>query len=111
MITVSVEDKYVETIKPFTDIQTATNIALKRYIIDLVSTKLMEFSKKNINYNKKYNLDFETFSEKIISDENYISQLEQQKDFKNWETDLMDWEFNYKGINDWNRKLKNILTV
>lgn len=111
MTTVSVEDKYIETIKCFTDIQTATNIALKRYVIDLITTKLMDLSVKNKAYQKKYNLDFETFSKKVTYDENYISKLEQQKKFKNWEDDLIDWEFNYKGINDWKQKLQNILTI
>ena len=34
MTTVTVNDKYIETIKSFTDIETATNIAFKRYVIE-----------------------------------------------------------------------------
>jgi len=109
METVTIEDKYIETIKPFTDIQTATNIALKRYIIDLITTKLAELSSNDNNYKKKYKLDFVSFSEKTISDENYILRLEQQNGFINWESDLIDWEFNYKGISDWKQKLQDIL--
>ncbi|MEN8121456.1 MAG: hypothetical protein ABFS35_13980 [Bacteroidota bacterium] len=111
MTTVSVDDKYIETIKSFTDIQTAMDIALKRYVIELISTKLTELSKRNNTYINKYQLDFETFSDKIIHDENYVLQLEQDKEFINWEDDLIDWEFNYKGIKDWKGKLQNILTT
>ncbi|MCD4791859.1 MAG: hypothetical protein K8R54_01400 [Bacteroidales bacterium] len=111
MTTITVNDKYIETIKSFTDIETATNIAFKRYVIDLITTKLMDLSTKDKIYKKKYNLDFEAFAEKVATNEDYISELEQKKDFRNWEDDLIDWKFNYKGIKDWKQKLQNILAI
>ena len=104
MTTVTIDEKYVETIKPFIDIQSAMNIAMQRYVIDLISAKISKLSKKNKDYMLKYNSNFDTFSNKIINDEKYISHLEQQSGFKNWENDLLDWEFNYKGKSDWKQK-------
>lgn len=111
MVTVSINDKYVETLKSFTDIQTATDTALRKYLVDLISTKIVELSTKNTLYTQKYSLDFSTFSTKVSSDENFITNLEQDLKFKNWENDLIDWEFNYKGIDDWKLRLQNILTT
>lgn len=108
MLTVTIDEKYADTIKPFSDLQTATNIALKRYVIELITTKISELSEKNKKYSAKYNLDYEDFNKKISTDENFVYQLEKEQKL-NWENDLLDWEFNYNGIIDWKQKLQNIL--
>ena len=109
MNTVLVDKKLCKTRENFVDIQTATNIALRRYVIDLISTKIEKLSKKNKFFKEKYNFNFENFQKKITDDEKYIFSLEKNKGFNNWEDDLIDWEFSYKGINDWKQKLQNIL--
>jgi hypothetical protein len=53
-------------------------------------------------------MDYLAFSQRIAEDEKFVNQIEATLD-KMWEIDLADWEFCYKGIEDWTKKLQNIL--
>ena len=109
MTTITINDKYASVLSEFTDVQSAVNNAIKRYIINLISDKISEFSRQNQLYNEKYEMDFYSFKQKISTDEKFIEFLEKEKQIKTWEADLNEWEFYIKGIEDWKQKLQNIL--
>jgi hypothetical protein len=44
----------------------------------------------------------------IAADETFVRHVEAQVN-KLWEVDLADWEFCYKGVQDWMKKLEAIL--
>lgn len=111
MTTITIDDRYANTLNEFTDVQSAVNIAIKRYIINMISDKISELSTAKKRYIDKYGMDFQSFQDKVSTDEDFIDLLENQKQIKTWETDLMEWEFNIKGIEDWKQKLQNILTI
>ncbi|GBF80805.1 hypothetical protein [Aphanothece sacrum] len=110
MITVSIKDEYAEILSNFGNLESAIDLALKRYTIEQITTKIAGLKQKNLNYQNKYKTDYFTFCQKIQQDETFINYIETKVE-KLWEIDLSDWEFSYQGIIDWTVKLQTILLV
>lgn len=108
MTIISIDNKYVEVLKTFGDLQQGIDLALRRYAIEQITTKVAELRQKDAFYQAKYGLDYPIFSQRIAEDEVFIKHIETQVN-KMWEIDLADWEFCYKGIKDWTQKLQTIL--
>jgi hypothetical protein len=108
MINIAIKEDYAEILGSFGDLQSAINLAVQRYTIEKITTKLAELKKKNLDYEIKYQVDYHTFFQKIQQDEDFIRYLEDKVE-KLWEIDLSDWEFSYRGITDWTDKLQTIL--
>jgi hypothetical protein len=53
-------------------------------------------------------MDYPTFTQRMTEDELFSEQVEAKVN-KMWEFDLADWEFCYKGVQDWTQKLQTIL--
>ncbi len=108
MVTVAIQDKYAEMLKALGNVQAAVDLALQRYTIEQVTTRLSELRQRDADYRAKYGLDYPTFAQRVATDENFIRQVETQTS-KIWEIDLADWEFCYKGIQDWTQRLQTLL--
>jgi len=108
MTTVTVHDKFTEILASFGDLQESVNTALQRYTIDQITTKINELHRKDEEYQKKNGLEYFVFSKRMAEDEDFVKNVE-VKINKTWEVDLADWEFCHKGIEDWTRKLQDIL--
>jgi hypothetical protein len=103
-----VQDKFIEILTAFGDLQESVNVALQRYTIEQVSTKIAELRRRDSEYQVRYGLEYPVFSKRIAEDEKFVQHVESSVN-KKWEADLADWEFCYKGISDWTRKLQDIL--
>jgi hypothetical protein len=110
MTIVSIKEEYAEILNSFGDLESAIDLALKRYTIEQITTKILEFKQKNIYFENKYQRDYLSFCQKIQQDENFVNYVENNIE-KLWEIDLSDWEFSYRGIADWTEKLQTILLV
>jgi len=108
MTVITVEDKYVETLGAFENLQTAVNTALQMYTIEQITTKINGLRVKASQYRQKYALVYVNFSQRTAEDEDFVRHIEDNVS-KTWEVDLADWEFCHKGIQDWTRKLESIL--
>ena len=108
MTTVTVSDKFTEILVSFGDLQDSVNAALQRYTIDQITTKINELRRKDDDFQKKYGLEYSAFSKRIAKNEEFVKNVE-SKISKTWEVDLADWEFCHKGIEDWTKKLQDIL--
>ncbi|MEG4225293.1 hypothetical protein QUA35_03820 [Microcoleus sp. N9_B2] len=108
MVTVSIKDEYVEVLSALGDLQAAMDLAIQRYTIEQILTKVAELRQRNSQYQAKYGMDYLAFYQRVSEDEVFIENLE-LKINNLWEIDFADWEFCYKGIGDWTRKLQNIL--
>jgi len=73
---------------------------LKIYAENYIKTKLQKYNAESMVFEKKYNLKFSEFKEKIEK------ELENE-DF-DIENDLMDWEFATKNILCWQEKLDRL---
>ena len=108
MTAVSVHDKFIEILTSFGDLQESVNVALQRYIIDQVTTKINELRRRDEEYKTRYGLEYPIFSKRMAEDQEFVQNVE-FKISKVWEVDLADWEFCHKGIEDWTKKLQDIL--
>lgn len=108
MTTIIVQDKFTEILSSLGDLQESVEAALQRYTIDQITTKINNLRRKNEEYKTKYGLEYSTFSRRTAEDEEFIKSVEATIS-KTWEVDLADWEFCFKGIDDWTKKLQDIL--
>ncbi|MBL7163661.1 MAG: hypothetical protein ISS57_13765 [Anaerolineales bacterium] len=108
MTTVAVQDKFAEILTTFGDLQESVNAALQCYTIEQITTKISELRQKDSEYQTRYRLEYPAFSQRTAEDEEFVQHIESNIN-KMWEMDLVDWEFCYKGIDDWTRKLQDIL--
>ncbi len=108
MTTVTVSDKFTEILASFGDLQESVNAAVQRYTIDQLTTKINELRRKDEDFQKKYGLEYSAFIKRTADDEDFVKTLEANIS-KTWEMDLADWEFCHKGVEDWSKKLQDIL--
>jgi len=108
MTNVAVQEKYVNVLAGFGSLQDAIDAALQRYAIEQVTTRINDLRRREARYLAKYGLDYPTFSRRIARDEAFLEQVEANIS-KTWEIDLAEWEFCYKGIQDWTRQLQTLL--
>lgn len=108
MTIVTVSDKFTEILASFGDLQESVNAAVQRYTIEQITTKVNELRRKNEGYQKKYGLEYSAFAKRTAEDEEFVKNVETNVS-KTWEADLADWEFCHKGVEDWTKKLQDIL--
>ncbi len=108
MTTITLQDKFTDVLASFGDLQEAVNAAVQRYTIDQITTKINELRRRDEEYQKKYEMDYPVFAKRSGEDEEFVKGVE-TKISKTWEADLADWEFCHEGIEDWTRKLQDIL--
>jgi len=108
MTTVTVSDKFTEILASFGDLQESVNAAVQRYTIDQITTKVNELRRKDGDFQKKYGMEYSAFAKRTSEDEEFVKNVESNVS-KMWEMDLADWEFCHKGVEDWTRKLQDIL--
>ncbi|GAB4543295.1 MAG: hypothetical protein Fur002_15040 [Anaerolineales bacterium] len=108
MVTVPVQEKFIEILASFGDLQESVNVALQRYAIEQITAKINELRRKDEEYKTCYGLDYPAFAKRMSEDVDFVQQVEANIS-KMWEVDLADWEFCRKGIEDWTRKLQDIL--
>jgi hypothetical protein len=108
MTTVTVQNKFAEILATFGDVQESVNAAVQRYTIEQITNKVTELRRKDEEYQKKYGLEYFAFAKRTGEDEEFVKAVEANVS-KTWESDLLDWEFCHKGVEDWTKKLQDIL--
>ena len=108
MTTVTIHDKFTEILASFGDLQESVNAAVQRYTIEQITTKINELRRKDEAYQKKYGTEYDVFAKHTSKDEDFVKNVEANIS-KTWEADLADWEFCHKGVEDWTKKLQDIL--
>lgn len=108
MTTVTVQNKFTEILASFGDVQESVNAAVQRYTIEQITNKITELRRKDEEFQKKYGLEYSAFAKRASEDEEFIKTVETNI-CKTWEVDLADWEFCHKGVEDWTKKLQDIL--
>lgn len=108
MTTVTVSDKFTEVLASFGDLQESVNTAVQRYTIEQITTKINELKNKDTEFQKKYSVEYSVFVQLTGEDESFVTNIESTIS-KTWEVDLAEWEFCHRGIEDWTKKLQDIL--
>jgi hypothetical protein len=108
MTTVTIPDKYVKALDALGDVQKAVDVALQRYTIEQITTKIAELRHRDQSYQDKYGMTYASFIQRTAQDEAFVYEVE-AKFNPLWELDVADWEFCVKGVEDWTHTLQTIL--
>ena len=108
MTTVTVQNKFAEILASFGDVQESVNAAVQRYTIEKITGKITELRHKDEEFQKKYGMDYSAFAKRTSEDDEFIKIVETNIS-KTWEADVAEWEFCHKGVEDWTKKLQDIL--
>lgn len=104
---VTIEDKLVTALGPFGDLQAASNIALRRYAVEMIGDKITSLRMKDKEWEKKYGCDYDSFVKRTSDDLEFVTKL--HREHPTWEADLIDWEFCHEGVKDWTQEIEKIL--
>jgi hypothetical protein len=84
------KDEWVKTASLFGDVEAVMIDALRRYAIDKCIQKIEQARAKIKIYESRYRCDYDTFSLKVQTDEDFLRRVEQINLI--WEEDAMEWE-------------------
>jgi len=109
VVTVAVEGELISALEPFGDIRETVNQAMRHYALGKIADKIAALRAEDRAWQEKYGCSYEEFVRRMASDRDFHAYVEQHIN-KDWEGDLVHWEFCHKGVNDWLRRLEQILT-
>lgn len=93
------KDEWVKTASLFGDVETVMADALRHYAIDKCIHKIEQARAKNKIYESRYECDYDTFSLKVQSDEDFLQGVEKINPV--WEEDAMEWDYRLKELTEW----------
>jgi len=95
-------------LQAFGDIEETIERAIQRYMVVKITEKIAELRHREKTYHTQYGMDYPSFEKRIAEDQAFVEHIEQHVK-ATWELDFADWEFCYKGMQDWTHKLEAIL--
>jgi hypothetical protein len=101
------KDEWVKTASLFGDVETVMTDALRRYAIDKCIQKIEQARAKIKIYETRYECDYDTFSLKVQTDEDFLMRVEKINSV--WEEDAMEWDYRLKELAEWMQKLEDTL--
>ena len=101
------KDEWVKTARLFGDVETVMADALRRYAIDKCIQKIEQARAKIKVYESRYECDYNTFSLKVQTDEDFLRRVEKINPV--WEEDAMEWDYRLKETAEWMQKLEDTL--
>jgi len=108
MLQVLVKEAYAEILDP---LQESVDEALHRYALDKVQARIIEMEQRVQQWEEKYGCSYDLFAHHTATDEEYVKQLETVSETKQWEGDLVSWEFDVEELREWRRHLQKLLTA
>ncbi len=107
MLTIAIDNEWVETAQLFGDVERIVTEALQSYLIDQCQQRINKAAPKINTYDQKYHCDYETFKQSIQTDEDFLKRVEAQNPL--WEEDAMEWEYWLEEHQTWHNRLETIL--
>jgi GH25 family lysozyme M1 (1,4-beta-N-acetylmuramidase) len=108
MLTISLENKWMDTARLFGDVERVVREALQAYLIKQCQQRIDQAASKIAAYSQKYNSDYNTFKQSIQTDEDFLTRIEAQHPL--WEEDAMEWEYWLEECQVWQQRLETILS-
>ncbi len=107
MLNVQVKDTYAVILEP---LQASVDEALRRYALEKVQARLLEFERRTQTWEEKYGCSYDLFAYRTATDEVYVDSLDANPNTQQWEGDLITWEFDTEELRKWRRYLQTLLT-
>ncbi|MBI1927761.1 hypothetical protein HYR99_26425 [Candidatus Poribacteria bacterium] len=107
MLTIAIDNEWVETAQLFGDVERVVKEALQVYLIEQCQQRIKVADTQITTYDQKYQCDYKTFKQSIQTDEDFLKRVEAQNPL--WEEDAMEWEYWLEEHQTWHNQLKTIL--
>ena len=107
MLTISIENDWVETAQLFGNVEQVVKDALRTYSIEQCIQRINRATAKIKAYSQKYDSDYDVFKQAVQTDENFLAKIETQNPL--WEEDAMEWEYWLEERQSWTQQLETIL--
>ena len=107
MSTISIEDKWIDTVQLFGEVEQVVQEALRTYLIEQCQQRLDRASARIAIYQKKYGCSYDKFRQLIQTDEKFLAKVETQTPL--WEEEAMEWEYWLEEQRTWRSRLNTIL--
>jgi hypothetical protein len=98
MSAVAVREGYTNTLRVFGEVDTLVNEAVERYLIQRVVERIKLAREKAREFEKRYGLDYQTFSRRVQLDEGFYDQVSAGNPL--WEQDWLAWEYWHRNESD-----------
>jgi len=108
-LNLELDDGLVEVLRSLGNLEEIIQFALKRYSVDESSKRTEELKKEITAWEMKYNMSYDQFHAKIVDDEQFLDNLNQQHPM--WEADFMYWESQQREFDQWMKRLEAILRI
>lgn len=107
MITVPIADEWVETVRPFGNIEQVVQDALRDYSVEQCQKRINKAVTAIASYSQKYDCDYEQFAQAVQTDADFLAAVEAQNLL--WEEDAAEWNYWLEEQQTWLNRLGNIL--
>ncbi|MDI6791282.1 MAG: hypothetical protein QME81_00205 [bacterium] len=107
MITISIEDEWIETAQLFGNVKNIVKKALRAYSVEQCQQRINQATTKIASYVQKYDCEYETFTQAVQTDKDFLTKIETQDPL--WEEDAMEWKYWVEEQQAWRNQLEAIL--
>ena len=105
-ITLPLQEKLVQLLEPFGDLEETIAAALRRYAIDACLERVERAERQIAEYERKYRTDYITFNQRIGTDQTYLNRINQMNPL--WEADAIEWAYRTEEVHEWRTRSEQI---
>jgi len=109
MLTIAIENEWIETAQLFGQVENVIKQALRAYAVGQCQQRIDKAIAQNDIYQQKYHLDYATFKYTVQTNEQFLNKLESQSPL--WEEDAMEWAFWQEEEQAWRNRLKTLCQI
>ncbi len=106
MLTIAIDNQWVETAQVFGDVERVVKEALRIYLVDQCQQRLNQATAKLSIYSQKYHCNYDTFKQAVQTDEDFLLRVEAQ--YPLWEEDAMEWAYWLEEYQAWRNRRDTI---
>jgi hypothetical protein len=107
-VAVQIKDAYAYVLDP---LEQTIDTAARELAAERASRAIAELQNQLSPWENKYGCSYELFAYRTATDEAFVRELDENSATNQWEGDLIVWEFYAKELDEWIKRLRDILTT
>ena len=98
MVSVQIREEYAAMLEP---LEESVDTALRHYAIEKARARILDIEPGLQKHEEKYGCSYDLFVYRTTTDEEFVRQLDANAATQQWESDLIDWEFDVEELREW----------
>ena len=107
-VAIQIKDAYAYVLDP---LEQTIDEAVRGLAAERAGREIAELQNQVSQWENKYGCSYELFSYRTVTDEAFVRELDKNFATNQWEGDLITWEFYAKELDEWLKRLRDILTA